>query len=174
MIDGPVRENGPAIYIFAGHGAKHARIVGADAMVAHDEVTVFGDANGAEVADVFVLRRNVRLRNRVTINIDDALTDFDLFSRQADDALDERLGAVERIPENDDVAALDGLEAINKFIDEDAFLVGEQRGHAGAFDFYGLIEKNDDDESEADGNEKIARPNTNFISQGMGRRGRRR
>jgi hypothetical protein len=34
---------------------------------------------------------------------------------------------VERIPENDDVAALDGLEAINEFIDEDALLIGEQR-----------------------------------------------
>jgi len=65
--------------------------------------------------------------------------------------------------ENDDVAALDGLKAVNKFVDEDAFLVGEQRGHAGAFDFYRLIEEDYDDQRQADGDEQIARPNTNSV-----------
>src|SRR5271154_4178368 len=81
---------------------------------------------------------------------------------------------VEWIPENDDIAPLNGFEAINEFIDEDAFLVGKQRSHARAFHFHWLIEENDDDEGKANGDEKVARPNADFISQRMGRRGRRR
>src|SRR5580658_3426438 len=77
---------------------------------------------------------------------------------------------VQGIPENDDVASLNGFEAINKLIDENPLLVGEQRSHAGTFHFYGLIEKNDDDKRQPNGDEKVARPNANFISQGMGRR----
>ena len=63
---------------------------------------------------------------------------------------------IQRIPEDHHVAALNRLKAIDKFIDEDPLLVGEQRRHAGAFDFYGLVEKDDDDQGEADGNEQIA------------------
>src|SRR5258708_30957160 len=36
------------------------------------------------------------------------------------------------------------LEAVDKFVDENAFLVGEQRGHASAFDFYRLVQEDDD------------------------------
>src|SRR5271169_6495972 len=81
---------------------------------------------------------------------------------------------VQRIPEHDNVASLNGLEAINEFVDEDAFLVGEKRSHARAFHFHRLIEEDDNDEGQANGNEEVARPNADFISQGMGRRGRRR
>ena len=72
---------------------------------------------------------------------------------------------IQRIPENHDITALNGLEAVNEFVNEDAFLVGEQRRHAGAFDFYGLIEKDDDDKREADGDEQVARPHANLFAQ---------
>ena len=100
-------------------------------------------------------------------DVDDALANFHGFAGQADDALDEGFGAVQRIPEDDDVAALDGLEAVDKFVDEDALLVGEQRRHAGAFDFHGLVQEDDDDQREADGDEQVARPDTNFVTQRM-------
>src|ERR1700675_545452 len=123
MIDRPIRKDGAAVNKLAGHGAEDARIIGADAMIAHNEIMVPGDADGAEVAHVFVLRGDIRLVGRAAVDVDDALANFDVFSRQTDDALDERFRMVERIPENDDIAALDGFEAIDKFIDEDALLV---------------------------------------------------
>src|SRR5580658_9463808 len=174
MVDRPISENGATINKFAGHRTEDARIIRADAMVAHHKVTVFGDAKRAEVAHVFVLRGDVRLIDGVAVDVDDALPNFDAFARQSDDALDKRFRMVERIPENDDIAPLDGFEPIDKFIDKDALLVGEQRSHAGTFDFYRLIEENNDDERQADGDKQIARPNTDFISQGMGCRRYRR
>src|SRR5271167_1152655 len=80
---------------------------------------------------------------------------------------------VQGIPEYDNVPPLDRLEAINKLIDENPLLIGKERSHAGAFHFYGLIEENDDDKCQPNGDKEVARPNTNFISQGMGRRRRR-
>jgi hypothetical protein len=173
MIDRPIGEHGAAINKFAGDGTKDARVVGADAMIAHDEVAVPGDPHGAVVAHVFVLRGHVRLVNGAAVDVNDALTNLDIFAGQADDAFDERFRMVERIPENDNVASLDGLEAIDKFVDEDALLVREQRGHAGALDLNRLIEEDNDDERKADGDEKVARPNTDLVSQGMGSRRRR-
>jgi len=51
-----------------------------------------------------------------------------------------------RIPEDNHVAAVNGLEAVDKFVDEDALLVGEERRHAGAFDFDRLVQEDNDDE----------------------------
>src|SRR5690242_16728661 len=76
---------------------------------------------------------------------------------------------VERIPEHHDIAALDWLEAVNKLIDEDALLIGKERSHAGAFDFYRLVEENDNDQCEADSDQKVACPNANFVSQSVQR-----
>jgi len=72
---------------------------------------------------------------------------------------------IERIPEHDDVSALNRLEAVDKFVDENAFLVGEQRGHAGAFDFYRLVQEDDDYQRETDGDQQVARPDANFVAQ---------
>src|SRR5579859_964110 len=110
----------------------------------------------------------------MAIDVDDALANFHLLSRQTNDPFDERFRAVERIPKDDDVAPLNGLEAINKFVDKDALLIGEQRSHARAFHFHRLIQENNDDKREADGDEKITRPDTNLGSQRMGGRWRRR
>jgi len=173
MIDRPIGKNGASINELAGNGAKNARVIGADAVVAHDEIAVLGDAEWAVVAHVFILRRDVRLVDGAAVDIDDALANLDIFSRKTDDAFDERFRMIERIPENNNIAALNRLEAVDKFIDEDALLIGEERRHAGAFDFNRLIEENDDDESEADGDEEVAGPNTDFVSQRMDCRGRR-
>src|SRR5580692_1216406 len=173
MVDGPIGEDRAAVNKLAGDGPEDARVIGTDAMVAHDEVAVLGDGDWAVIAQVFVLCWDVGLVDRPAGDIYGALTNLDVFSRQTDDALDERFRMVERIPENDHVAAVDGLKAVDKFVDEDALLIGEERGHAGAFDFYRLIEKDDDDEREADGDEEVAGPDADFVSQGMRCRGRR-
>jgi hypothetical protein len=164
MIDRPIGKNCPAIDKPAGHRTEHARIIRADAVVAHHKIAVARHTLRAEVAEVLVLRRHIRLGQRLAINIHDSLANLDHLAGQADHALDERFCAIQRIPEDDHVAAFDGLEAIDKLIDEDALLIGEQRGHAGAFDLYGLIEEHDDDQRQADGDEQIARPNTNFVA----------
>src|SRR5260370_24927411 len=123
MIDWPVSEHSPPVNEAARHRAKHARIVGADAVIAHHKITVALHAQRAEVAQVLILRRNVRLSERRAINIHDSLTNFDDLAGQADDALDKGFCAVQRIPEDDYVAALDGLEAVNELVDENALLV---------------------------------------------------
>src|ERR1700676_1836209 len=173
MIDRPVGEDGAAVNKLAGDGAKNARVIRAYAMVAHHEVTVLGDADGAIVAHVFVLCGHVRLVNRPPVDVDAALAHFHIFAGQTDDALDERFRVVERIPENDDIGALESLEGIKKFVYEDAFLIGEKRGHAGALDFYRLGKENNGDEGQGDGDEEVAGPNTDFVSKGMGGRWRR-
>jgi len=101
----------------------------------------------------------------MAVNVNDAVANFHRFSRKADDAFDKRLGAIEGIPEDDDVAAVDGLKAVDELIDEDALLIGKKRGHAGSFDLYGLIEENDDHQGEADGDEEVASPHTNFVTE---------
>jgi len=173
MIDRPVRKDRASVDKFAGDGAEDARVIGADTVIAHDKIHVVRNAERAVVAHIFVLRGNVRLVNGVAVDIDDALANLDAFSRKTDDALDERFRMVERIPENDDVATMNRLEAINKFVDEDALLIGEEGRHAGTFNFYRLIEEDDDDEREANSDQEVAGPNTDFVSQGMRCRRRR-
>ena len=60
--------------------------------------------------------------------------------------------------EDDHIAAFDiaDAEAVCKFIDKDALLVGESRHHAGAFDFYRLINKDDQHDRDQDGKRQIA------------------
>ena len=167
VVHRPISEDRAAVDEAAGHGAEYARIVGADAVVTHNKVIVTRDADWTEVAQVFVLRRNVRLGEWVAVNVDDALANLHDFAGQANHTLDERFRAVQRVPEHDDVAALDGLKAIHKFVDEDALLVGKQGRHAGAFHLHRLIQKNDDDQRQADGDQQVASPDTDFGAEGM-------
>src|ERR1700749_1119300 len=133
-------------------------------MISHHKVAVLGDLGCGEIGQIFVLRRYVWLGERHTVHVYDSFANLYHFARQRDDALDERFRAIERIPEDDHVAALDGLKAVNKLVDEDALLIGKQRRHAGAFDFYRLIEEDDDDEREADRDKEIASPDANLVS----------
>jgi hypothetical protein len=176
VIHGPIGKNGAAINELAGNRPKNSGIVGTDAMVAHDEITVLGNFHRAEVGDVAILRRDVRLGDQLPVHIEQAAADIHGFAGQADDSLDELFGAVQRIPEDNHVAAVNVLEAVDKFVDEDAFLVGKQRRHAGAFHLYGLIEEHDDDQRQADGDEQVTGPHADFVAEkvmGVGLGGRR-
>jgi len=167
VVDGPVGKHRAAVNKLAGDWTEDARIVGTDAMVAHNEIAAARKHSGRVVADVGILRRDVGLGDFVAVDIDDAAANFHGFSGKGDYPLDERFRAIQRIPEDDDVTAVDGFEAIDEFIDEDALLIGEQRGHAGAFDFDWLVEENNDDQGKADGDEEIAGPDANFVAQQM-------
>src|SRR5260370_34177644 len=164
MIEWPVSKHSPPVNEPARYRAKHARIVGADAVIAHHKIILARHAHGTKVAQVLVLRRHVRLSERRAINIHDSLTNFDDLAWQSNDTLDKGFCGVQRIPEDNYVAALDRLEAVNELVDEDALLVGEQRRHAGAFDFYRLVEGHHDDQRQSAGDKEVARPNPNFLA----------
>ena len=175
MIHGPVSEDGFAVNILARDGAEHARVVGTVAVIAHDEIAVRRNFYGRIALAVEIVRGNVGLAVGMSVDVDVAGADFDGIAGKAHDALDERFREVARIPEDDHVAAIDGLKAIDKFVDEDALLIGEQRGHASAFDLHRLVEKNEDDEGEAESHGEIARPTAQLAAKSvLGRpRGRR-
>src|SRR5690348_12005466 len=158
MVRGPVREDGLAVNIFASHRPKHSRIVGAVAMVAHYEILIEAKAPGRVTRSIEIAGRHVRLVELVAVQIKMAVANFHGVARHADHALDERFRPIERIPENDHVAALNRFEVIDKLVDENPLLIAEQRSHAGAFYFYRLIEKNDDEKGQAERRGKIARP----------------
>jgi hypothetical protein len=174
VVHGPVSKYGTTVDELAGDRSKYAGIVGTDAMVAHDEITASGNFSGGVVANVGVLRWDVGLSDLAAVDIHDATANFDGFARKGDDAFDKRFGTIEWIPENDDVTTVDGLEAVNKLVDKNALLIGEQRGHASAFDLHWLIEEDDDDEGETNSDEEIAGPNANLMAKELvgGRRGR--
>jgi hypothetical protein len=172
VVNRPISKDRTTVNKLAGNWTEHARIVGTNAMVTHNEVAVGRDLGRGIVADVGVLRRDVRLRNLATVDVDHAVADFDGLSGQGNHALDKGFGTIERIPENDDIAAIDRLEAVHEFVDEDALLIGKERGHAGAFDFYGLVKEDDDDQSKTDGDQKVAGPDANFVTKQLVR-GRR-
>jgi len=100
------------------------------------------------------------------------LANFDRILRQTDDALNERLRAVQRIPENDHIAALNWIKPVNEFVDENSLLIGDQGGHAGAFDFHRLVEENDENKGEAERNDEIAPPISKLAPQRLRRSGR--
>ena len=156
--DGPVGENGFAVDELAGDSAEDSRVVGTGAMVAHNEKRIGRNALRAVGGGVGELRGDVRLIEEAAVHKDAAGADLDGFARKTDHALDEGLAAVERIPEDDHVAALNGAEVIDELVDENALLIAQKRRHAGAFDFDGLIEKNNDDDGEDGGDEKVAGP----------------
>jgi hypothetical protein len=170
VVHGPVGKNGAAVDELAGDRPKYTRIVRADAVIAHHKITAARNLGRAIVADVGVLGRNIRFLDFLIVHENGAAANFDSFPRKGDYAFDKGFRVIEGIPENYYVTTIDRLKAIDKFVDEDALLVGEERGHAGAFDFHGLVEEDNDNQGEADGDEEIARPNANFVAQKLMRR----
>src|SRR5579863_1636778 len=139
MVHGPVREYRLAINIWPPHGPEHARIVGAIAMIAHDKIISRGNPHRWIARAIEVVPRNIRLLQFFSFHVHVTGANLNRLAGQADDAFDERFRVVYRIPENDHVPALDGLEAVDELVDEDALLIAKERGHAGAFHFDRLI-----------------------------------
>lgn len=121
------------------------------------KVTVGNDGRGI-VLMIEVAGGNIAFMKRRAIDVNLPVADADRLVGQADHPFDVRLRRIERIPENHNVAALDRLQPIDKFVDEDALVVHEARHHAGALDLNRLIEKNDDDESEKRGKNQVSQP----------------
>src|SRR5580765_231704 len=65
---------------------------------------------------------------------------------------------IPRVAKYYDISALDRFPAVDELIDEDAFLVVERRHHAGAFDLHRLVQEDDDERRNGEGNYQVAQP----------------
>src|SRR5256885_419708 len=90
-----------------------------------------------------------------------------------DDTFDVTFRRIARVAEDDNIPAFNRFQPIHELVDEDSFLIFERRHHADAFDFYRLVEKNDDECRDGKRDEEVAQPNGQSSSQAC-RRGRRR
>ena len=127
-------------------------------MVAHHEVAFLGYDDLRHRAAVAILLRDVTLAQRLAIEPDLAVIDTQSVAGESDDALDIAFFRIAGIVEDDDIAALDGLEAIDEFVDEEAVAILKARQHAGAFYADGLVEEGDDQDGGRSGNQQIAHP----------------
>src|ERR1700737_1329429 len=75
---------------------------------------------------------------------------------------------------DDDVAALDRLQLVNKLIDEDSLLVLETGKHAGAFDANRLIKEDDKEGGKKHRQKQVASPTPKHPRTLAGRRRRLR
>src|SRR3984957_10738861 len=150
VIHRPIRKNRFAVNIAPPDGSKYARVVGAVAVIAHHKVLILRNRYRAVARSVEIARRDINFRPRLAVHVETSAAQLDRFARKPNHALDKRLRAVERIPENNYVATPDRLEAIHEFVDEDPLLIAQEGSHAGAFDLHRLVEKNDDHKREAE------------------------
>ena len=83
---------------------------------------------------------------------------LDTVAGEADNALNVRLTRVQRVVENDQITPVDIIrpQLVFVLINEDALLIGQSGHHAGAFDFYGLVNENDQDDGHRHRNGHIA------------------
>src|SRR5580698_6646243 len=130
-------------------------------MIAEDEKTIRRNHNFVIRAGIYVVAGNVVFIKRLSVHVNLAAFDADSVPGNSNDALDVTLRRVARIAEDNDVAALNGLPAIDELVDEDAFLVFEAGHHAGAFNLHRLVEKNDDESRDRKRDQQIARPDRN-------------
>ena len=172
MIHRPVCEYSLAVDKLSRHRPENPRVVRAGAVIPHYEILALRNLRGRVRPEIIGLGRNIRFRQEFPVQINLPLANFNRILWQPDDALDERLRAVQRIPENDDIAALNRIESVNEFVDENPLLIGDQGSHAGAFDFYRLVEENDNNNSEAERNDEIAPPTSKLAPQRLRRSGR--
>ena len=71
----------------------------------------------------------------------------------------------------DHIAPPDGFESIDEFVDEDSLLILDQRGHTRSFHLHRLVEENDNDHRQAEGDDEVARPGPQLAPDGPLRRG---
>src|SRR5216684_2325926 len=127
--------------------------------ISEDEETIRRNHNFTIGAGIGVIARNIVFVERLAVHIDLAVFDADTVAGNSDNALDVTLRSIARIAEDDDIAALDGLPAIDELVDEDPLLVFEAGHHAGAFNLHRLVEKDNDESGDGERDQKIARPN---------------
>src|SRR5436190_4283621 len=158
LLHRPIAKHGFTVDVAGVHRAEVATVVRQTAVVPEDEVRIRWHHYFGQGALVFVSERNVMFDEHSAVQNHVAIHDANMVSRYADHALDETLRRVPRIAKYHNVAVLDRFNTINKFIDEDAFLVVQRRHHADALDLYWLVKKYDDERRNANRNDQITPP----------------
>src|ERR1043166_5828444 len=112
FLQGPVNEDGLAVYFLAGYVPPGAAVAGLGPVVAQNEVLSLGydpvlapGVHGPPGCIALVLG-NVVFHQRAIVHVYLAGVDADLVARKADDALDIRFRRFARTPEDDRVAPL--------------------------------------------------------------------
>src|SRR6202451_2054757 len=124
----PISKHGLAVDIALIHRTKIAAVVRHGAVIAQHEVGIGRNDRLRIRSRIGVNRGNVIFIHGLVVHIQLAAINADAVSTHSDYALDVALRRIAGIAKHDNVAALNGLQAIDEFVDEDAFLVG-QRGH---------------------------------------------
>ena len=119
-------------------------------MVAEHEIGVRRNHNFGIRPPILISAGHIIFNQHLAIQKHASIDNAYVISGDPDHAFNETLLGIARIAKNHDVPALNGLDTIDEFVDEDAFLVVERRHHAGAFDFDRLIEENDDEGGDAE------------------------
>ena len=107
----------------------------------------------------------VSFSQRSTIDQNLPLFDPNNISRKADNPLNEGLGGILGVPENNDVPSLDVREVVYEAVNEYALLVYYSRQHAGAFHFDRLHHEQDNQYGGDDGKEDVPGPTLQFSEQ---------
>src|SRR5262245_58984088 len=111
---------------------------------------------------VLITSRNVSLFNQLAIDVNLTVANRDDISGNPEDTLDEGFAGILRIPEDDDVAAVDLLKVIDKLVDENSFLIEQLRLHTRAFDFHWLVQEDHHQEGNHHCQQDVLQPPSEF------------
>ena len=89
VIDRPIREHSFAVDKSSRHRPENPRVIRACAMIPQHKVLALGNARRRVRSKILGFRRNVRLRQMLSVDEDSPLLDFYRILRQSHDALDE-------------------------------------------------------------------------------------
>src|SRR5215813_2063837 len=88
LINGPIPEDGFAVYVFFRYQPPHPAIVGLVAVIAENIVVTGFHINGWIGAVIEIFRQDVVLVERLFVDVDDAALDLHDVTRHTNDAFD--------------------------------------------------------------------------------------
>src|SRR5215467_3047549 len=142
----PIPEHRLAIDVFFRNQTPRTAVIRLIPVIAHVEVIMRLDERiRVGPREASVIGGQVWLFNRLIVYVELTLiVDSYGLARQANNALDERLGRIIRKPEDYNVVALDRVKIIDELVYEYPLIVLESRKHRSTFDFDGLHDEDDD------------------------------
>ena len=151
-VEGPEYEDSLTVDEVSRDKSPFPAVVGRDAMVSQHEVLVRRDDFRPVRTVVAIFLWHVALVQLSAVYMNDPVLHRYRIAGQPDDPLDIALGGVFGVPEHDRIAAFDFAETelIAELIDEETFLIEKARHHAGPFDLYRAIEKQNHQQCDED------------------------
>src|SRR5262249_29577913 len=150
LFHGPIAKDGFAIDVGTRDRPEIAAVVGHASVVAKNKIAVQRHLDLRIRPGIQILLRNVGFLNETPIQVNVAVKYADTVPRQSNYTLDEALARIARIAEHNNIAALDVLQAVCQFVDENALLVLQARLHTAAFHLDRLVDEEDDEQRDGD------------------------